>query len=389
VFPGFSPVQQTNRSRNNVAGYVDVEADLTRELLVGLALRTERYSDFGSTTTGKLSTRYEPVKHYALRGSISTGFRAPSLGQSFFQSTATNFVLGVPLEIRTLPVDDPLARLLGARDLRPEKSVNMSAGFAIEPTPALSLTADYYRISIKDRIVFSENFIDPPGSGSTAVVDFFRAQGKPEVTGARYFTNALDTETNGLDIIANYGHSFSNQGVLRVTAGINVNQTKLTRIDSIAQQTAIPSLQLLQFGRIEQIRTERGQPKNNILLSANYNLRNVGALLRTQRFGPVTVTGSSTAAADSLDQTFGAKWITDANVSYTFAQIYTLTAGADNIFDVYPDRNKYPGNPFNGPGGIPGGGVSGTGNVGIFPYNGVTPFGFNGRFVYGKLSIFL
>jgi iron complex outermembrane receptor protein len=386
VFPGFSPVQQTDRSRNNVAGYVDVETDITRNVLVGVAARVERYSDFGSTTTGKLSGRYEPVKNYALRGAISTGFRAPSLGQSYFQSTATNFVPSpgglVPLEIRTLPVDDPLAQRLGARPLKPEKSVNISAGFALQPIPALSFTADYYRINITDRIVLSENLT---GSG---VVAFFAANGRPEVTGARYFTNALNTRTNGLDIIANFGHSFANEGVLRLTAGMNFNDSKLTQIDSIAQQTAVPA-QLLQFGRIEQIRTERGQPKNNMLLSANYNLRNVGALLRTQRFGPVTIAGSSSAAADSLDQTFGAKWITDANVSYTFARIYTLTAGADNIFDVYPDRNKYPGNPLDGPGGIPGGGVSGTGNVGIFPYSGVTPFGFNGRFVYGKLSIYL
>lgn len=384
VFPGFSPVQQTNASRNNVAGYVDVESDITKQFLVGVAGRAERYSDFGSTLTGKLSMRFEPVKRYALRGAISTGFRAPSLGQSFFQSTATNFVGGVPLEIRTLPVNDPLARLLGARDLKPEKSVNISAGFAAEPLPALSLTADYYRINIRDRIVFSENFIDP--SGTTTLVDFFRAQGKPEITGARYFTNALDTRTDGVDVIANYGYSFRNQGILRLMAGVNINRTKLVRVDSIAQQTAVPS-RLLQFGRVERVRTERGQPRDNIIMSANYNLGRFGTLLRTQRFGKVTT--ANVIQTDTLDQTYRAKWVTDASASYTFARIYTLTAGADNLFDVYPDRNSYPGNPLNGPGGIPGNGVAGNGNVGIFPYNGVTPFGFNGRFVYGKLSIFL
>ena len=378
VFPGFSPAQQTSKSRNNVAGYVDLEASITPELLIGVAGRAERYSDFGSTTTGKVTARVEPVKHYAIRGAISTGFRAPSLGQSYFQSTATNFVGGIPLEIRTLPVDDPLAIRLGARALKPEKSVNFSAGFAIEPVPAFSLTADYYRINISDRIVFSENLL------GSAVVAFFTANGRPEITGARYFTNALNTTTDGVDIIANYGHSFANAGVLRLTAGANINHTKLTRVDSIARQTAVAA-QLLQYGRIERTRVERGQPRDNILLSSNYNLRNVGALLRTQRFGKVTVAGA--AATDTLDQTFAAKWITDASLSYTLPRNLTLTIGADNILDVYPDRNSVPGIPLNGPGGTPGDGLAGNGNVGIFPYNGVTPFGFNGRFIYTRVAV--
>ena len=384
VFPGFSPVQQTNRSRSNVAGYLDLEADLTPDFLVGVAGRVERYSDFGSTATGKLSARFEPVKNYALRGSLSTGFRAPSLGQSFFQSTATNFVGGIPLEIRTLPVDDPLARAFGARDLKPEKSVNLSAGIAMEPMPSVSITADYYRIDITDRVVFSENLT------GAAVVNFFTANGKPEITGARFFTNALDTRTNGLDVIANYGRTFRNGGVFRLMGGLNVNHTSLTRVDSIAQidQTKFPvGTNLLQYGRIERMRVEKGQPQNNVILSANYNLHGFGALLRTQRFGEVTTAGVATT--DTLDQTFRAKWITDANASFTFARIYTLTVGADNILDVYPDRNAFPGTPFNGPGGTAGDGVSGTGNVGIFPYNGISPFGFNGRFIYGKLSIYL
>ena len=164
---------------------------------------------------------------------------------------------------------------------------------------------------------------------------------------------------------------------------MNINHTRLTRVDSIARQTGLPTgTNLLQYGRIERIRVERGQPRDNILLSANYNLGRFGGLLRTQRFGKVTTAGL--ASTDTLDQTFSAKWVTDASASWTLARIYTLTIGSDNIFDVYPDRNRFPGLPLVGDNG-----VSGTGNVGIFPYNGVTPFGFNGRFVYGKLSIFL
>jgi iron complex outermembrane receptor protein len=375
VFPGFSPEQQLSRSRSNVAGYLDLESDVTNELLVGLAGRVEHYSDFGSTTTGKVSARYEPVKNYALRGSVSSGFRAPSLAQSYFQSTATTFIGGAPFEIRTLPVNDPLAQQLGARPLKPEKSMNYSAGLAFEPVPALSLTADYYRIDIKDRIVLSENLTGP------GVITFFANNGRPEITGARYFTNALDTRTDGVDVIANYGLSFANAGVLRLTGGLNINHTRLTRVDSMARQTAVPA-NLLQFGRVEQIRVERGQPRDNVILSANYNLHGFGALLRAQRYGKVTTAG--VISTDTLDQTFSARWVTDANVSYTIARIYTFTVGADNLFDVYPDRNSLPGYPTVGDNG-----VAGNGNYGIFPYSGVSPFGFNGRFVYGKLSIYL
>jgi iron complex outermembrane receptor protein len=219
-------------------------------------------------------------------------------------------------------------------------------------------------------------------------VAFFTANGRPEVTGARFFTNALDTRTDGLDVIANYGYSFANEGILRLTAGLNVNHTRLTRVDSIARVTS-PTLptNLLQYGRIERIRVERGQPRDNILLAGNYNLGPFGALLRSQRFGKVTTAGAATT--DTLDQTFAAKWITDASVSFTLSRLYTLTVGADNIFDVYPDRNNTPGIPLNGAGGTPGDGAAGNGNVGIFPYSGVSPFGFNGRFIYGKVSIFL
>ena len=378
VFPGFSPVQQTDKSRNNVAGYLDLESDITRQFLVDVAGRAERYSDFGSTVTGKISARLEPVQGYALRGAVSTGFRAPSLGQSFFQSTATNFVGGVPLEIRTLPVNDPLARLLGARDLKPEKSTNYSIGAAMEPIPALSITADYYRIDIRDRIVFSENFID--ASGSTTLVDFFKAQGKPEITGARYFTNAINTRTQGLDVITNYGYSFRNSGVLRLTAAANVNRTKLTRVDSVPNQNV--SKKLLLFGRVEQTRVEKGQPRDNIILSGNYSLRALGVNVRTHRYGSVKVAGS--AATDTLDQTFRAKWVTDVGASLLVLGRYTVGVGADNLLDIYPDRNNTPGLPLVGANGL-----TGNGNVGIFPYSGTSPFGFNGRFLYAKLSVAL
>jgi iron complex outermembrane receptor protein len=370
VFPGFQPTDAGSHSRTNSAGYLDLESDLTKQLLLGVAGRFEHYSDFGSTSTGKVSARFEPVPRFALRGAVSTGFRAPSLGQEFFSSTATNFISGQPFDIRTFPVATKEAQLLGASDLKPERSTNYSAGVAMEPAHSLALTVDFYRIDIKDRIVLSDNF-----TGAT-IQALFASTGST-AAGGRFFTNAIDTRSNGVDVVANYGLSFSNRSVLKLTSGYNHNTVKVTRVDSTP-----PNLKAFQenlFGRVERTRIEKGNPRDNLFASANYDLRGLGFTARVQRYGEVTVAGTTpTNTTGTLDQTYGAKTLTDLSASYSLRR-YTLTVGADNIFDVYPDRNLNPGDPATGNGGIS--------NFGIFPYAGISPFGFNGRFIYTKMSI--
>ncbi|MBA3343935.1 MAG: TonB-dependent receptor, partial [Gemmatimonadales bacterium] len=213
VFPGFRPGDRADESRNNVAGYVDLEAQVVDKVLLGVAGRVENYSDFGSTTDGKLTARFEPVQGFAVRGAVATGFKAPSLGQSFFSATSTNFVDGVPFENRTFPVNTPVAQALGATELTAEKSQNYSVGVALNPVRSLSITADYYQILIDDRIVFSGNFNQP------GVVTFLASQGFPNIGGARYFTNAIDTRTLGVDVVANYGLAIGAAGTLRLTGG--------------------------------------------------------------------------------------------------------------------------------------------------------------------------
>ena len=177
VFAGFKPADAGDHSRTNYAGYVDLETNLLERLLVGIAGRSEHYSDFGSTTNGKATTRLELFPGFALRGAVATGFRAPSLGQEYFSSTATNFLnLGaglVPVEVRTLPVSSGAAKALGALPLKPEKSRNASFGATFAPISNLSLTADYYHIDIDDRIVLSGNFT------GTAMTAFLRRAGIP------------------------------------------------------------------------------------------------------------------------------------------------------------------------------------------------------------------
>ena len=372
VFPGFKPGDAGSHSRSNQAFYADFESDLTSQLLLGLAGRVEHYSDFGSTSTGKLSARYEPVKGFALRGTASTGFRAPSLGQEFFSSTATNFIGGVPFDIKTFPVADTAARLLGASDLQPEKSINLSGGVALEPFRRFSLTVDFYHIEIKNRIVLSDNF-----TGAT-VQNLFTSAGLTGVSGGRYFTNAIDTRSNGADVVASYGYSFSRQSVLRLTSGFNRNFVKVTHVDNTPPNLA--AYQETLFGRVERARIEKGNPRDNLFVSSNYAFKWLGLTARTQRYGEVSVAGATpTNATGTLDQTYGAKWITDVSASATLRNKYTLAIGSDNVFDVYPDRNLNRGDVTTGNGGLS--------NFGIFPYAGISPFGFNGRFVYTKLTL--
>jgi len=358
AYPGFRPQDAGSHSRNNIAGYLDLSEDFSKALLVDAAGRYEHYSDFGSTTTGKLSARYEPIHGYVLRGAISSGFRAPSLGQEFFSNTAINFVgtPAVPLEIRTFPVGSPEAQILHAKPLQPEKSMNYSAGIAMEPARSLAVTVDYYRINIKDRIVLSNNFT------GADVVDTLTAHGVTDISGARYFTNAVDTKTDGIDVVANYGFSFSPSTVLHFTGGYNGNWTEVTRVDT---STVLGGHSDQLFSRVDRARLEKGNPRSNVLVSADLTSGLIGFTARTQRFGQVTSFGTTTAG----DQTWSPKWVTDLSLSYGPVSRGTITFGVDNIGNAYPDQS-----------------IPGNTNSGILPYSGIAPFGINGRFLYARVS---
>ncbi|MEK6611766.1 MAG: TonB-dependent receptor [Gemmatimonadota bacterium] len=359
VFPGFRPSDAGTHSRSNVGAYADVESDITEKWLLSGAARFENYSDFGSTTTGKLATRLKVAQGFNLRGGVSTGFRAPSLHQSYFSSTATNFINGVPFEVRTFPVDDPIARVLGAKDLKAETSNNISVGFAAEPTKNLSLTVDYYAIAIKDRIVFSENFVGPQVNALLA------AKGLTGVTGGRYFTNAIDTRTHGVDVVVNYALDLKGAGFVRLMGGYNGTSNEVTRVTKTPPE--LSQNQEALFGRVERGRIEVGQPKNNVLTSIDWSKKSLNVLLRNQRFGQVISRG--TLGNGTLDNTYSPKWISDVSVGWQTPWKVKLTVGADNVLDTYPDQS-----------------IAGTDNSGIFPFTGISPFGYNGRFIYSRLN---
>ncbi len=367
-FPGFSPRNATDESRTNVAFYVDLENNLTKQFFLGIAGRFENYSDFGSTVTGKIAGRYEFSKTFALRGAASTGFRAPALAQSNYSAIATNFIDGVPFEVGTFPTSDPVAKALGAKDLKREKSVNLSGGFTVTQSN-FSFTADGYFIDINDRIIFSENFT---GSG---IASFLATQGI-DANGGRYFTNAVNTHTTGLDIIGRYGKDLG-PGTFRFTAALNFTETNITNKDAIVTPAVLQGITSVPlFGRVEQGRIEEGEPHQKYNFQANYDVKAWGFMVRTQRFGAVTSFNSGApdpaTGINLRDQTFGAKWLTDLEISYKLRRGINLSVGSDNVFDVYPDK-QLKRNSFNG----------------IFPYNGLSPFGFFGRTIYSRLNVSL
>ncbi|MEO7648577.1 MAG: TonB-dependent receptor [Gemmatimonadaceae bacterium] len=364
VFPGFRPVDEADESRTNVGGYLDLEGNLLPQLLVAVAGRAENYSDFGSTVDGKLATRYEPIPGLAIRAAAQTGFRAPSLSQSNFSAVSTNFIGGVPFEIRTFAVGTPGATLLGAKELEPEESVNYSLGLTARPFSNLSLTADYYRVRIDNRIVLSGNFVH------TSVQTLLANNGITGVSGARYFTNAIDTRTRGLDVVMQYGLNLAPRGLLRFTAGHNQNKTTVTRVAPTPPQLTAVSTAL--FDRVQRALIEVGQPRNNTSLTANYTLRALGVNLHTQRFGKVTEFPSATNPA--LDQTYGAKWVTDLAISFRFFDRLAFTIGGNNITDQYPDTTLA--------------GVAGANQTrGIYVYDASTStFGINGAYYYVRAA---
>ena len=390
VFPGFRPSNAVDVSRNSYAGYIEINADVSEAFSLQAAGRYEHYSDFGDTWNGKLAARFEPIEGIALRGSVSTGFRAPSLAQQFFTATSTNnqIVNGVAqlIEIGTFPATSPIGRALGGRQLEAEKALNLAGGIVFNPVTGLTITADYYNIRINDRVTLTDNIVDPgnpvacnsPTRGP--VKTLLCNAGFPDVNSARFFVNGVDTRTQGVDVVGTYRMPDFGVGTIVLTAGYNYNDTK------IINRAVLPTLpnQVL-FGRQESFRLTDGQPRSKLNLSADWSGGIFGATLRTNRFGTVWTAAPGTAA--TLNAPLGSlagdfeltpKWITDIELRVSPIEQVTIAVGADNVFDVYPDRL-----PTGGATGAPGF----TPNSYFLPYSSLSPFGFNGRFLYGRVAV--
>jgi iron complex outermembrane receptor protein len=362
VFPGFRPENEVDTSRTAAAVYLDLEVNLTDALLVSAAVRGEDYSDFGQTATGKFAARYDFNDAFALRGSVQNGFRAPSLPQQFFATTSTNFIGGVPFDITTFPVTDPVAIALGALPLEPEESINYSLG-AVFRVGDFNLTIDGYRIDVDDRIVLSENLGTSTSAADAAVRTFLAAQGFAGAAG-RFFINGVDTETEGVDIVANYSLPAMAIGQFDVTASANFSSTDVTRIPATPVLSALTPPPVL-FGRANTLTFEEGTPSDKYAMSVDWTLGAFGATVRAVRYGDVVVPDNNPA----LDHELSPKTLLDLEGRWSFTDNLTMSVGADNVFDEYPD-------PFPIA-------LNGTGNTAFSNYS---PFGYSGRFVYAKVN---
>jgi iron complex outermembrane receptor protein len=357
VFPGFRPSNEVDESRNAIGLYVDLEANITDQLLGSVAIRGEDYSDFGSNLSGKVAMRYDFSEAFALRGSLQNGFRAPSPQQQFFTATSTNFINGVPFEITTFPATSAVAAALGARPLEAEESVNVSLG-AVFNFGEATLTIDAYRIDIDNRIVLSENLTQ------ASVRNFLTAQGFVGIGGGRFFINGVDTETQGVDVVFTVPFETASAGRFDVTLLANWNNTDVTRVPTTAPIAAIdPTIRL--FDRVNVLTFEEGSPKDKYGANLNWSLDRFGATLRVTRYGEVLAPGT-TAANDFV---LSPKVLLDLEGRVTLWDGLELAIGAENLADEYPD--PLPAN------------LNTTGNT---PFSNFSPFGRSGRFVYGRLS---
>jgi iron complex outermembrane receptor protein len=388
-FTGTSPVDATSLSRNNIAAYVDLSTNIIPAWFVGVAGRFEHYDDSsGNTASWKVSTRFDLGGGFAVRGGVNTGFRAPSLAQTGFSTTQnTATVVGndrFNTTSKFLPVDSAAAIALGAKPLKPEKSLNFTGGVTYE-SGAFRLTIDGYQIRVDDRIVKTE-FLGTPANNGGIYID--PATGQPVfdtrtgrnksnvqrilenagvtagVDSAQFFTNAIDTRTRGVDVVAEYTLRSSAIGTFRLNAAYSYNKTKILHIsDNPAVLNALPTAVTL-FGRQAQGDLVASTPRDKLLLSNDWTLTRVHVLTRLTRFGKYVESSN----VPSGDQHYGAKWVTDLDIGYDLTDQVTLSAGANNLFNVYPQKN----------------GVINADGSGL--YGNFAPFGLSGGFYYARVA---
>jgi iron complex outermembrane receptor protein len=387
-FPGFQPTNELDEDRTAYSAYIDLEARLTKKFLASIAVRGEDYSDFGSAVTGKIAARFDFTDSFAVRGNVSTGFRAPGLQQEFFTSTATNFINGVPFEVGTFPATSDVAITLGAQPLDAEESVNYSLGTVLR-FGGFEATIDAYRIDIDDRIVLSENLNTPQVA---ALIAPFGA------SVARFFINGVETKTEGIDVVAKYVLGTESFGRFDFVAAGNWNDTEVEKvpttnvISNICNGQPQPCTPPVLFDRVNTLAFEEGTTDSKISLGIDWGLLaggvDWGVNLKGTRYGNVVEPGVPTTAEinagipDARDLHIEPDWVIDLELSSQLLDDkLRLALGADNLFDQYPDRIPNARPLPNPPGGTVN--LNATNALGFSRYS---PYGFSGRFLYARVS---
>jgi iron complex outermembrane receptor protein len=326
-FPGYSPKNVVDESRSNFSAYVDAEFDITKQLLISTAVRFENYSDFGSTLNGKISSRFKISDVVNLRGSISTGFRAPSLAQIYYNTSFTNFSSSGATEVLLSANDSPVTKAFGIESLNEEKALNASLGFTVTKGN-FTATIDGYLINVKDRIVLT-GYFDATSLGLN-------------VDAAQFFVNGADTKTKGLDVVLAWKKKFGENSFGATLTG-NVNHMEITEVKngSLDEQTF--------FGERDKAFLLASAPESKFGLNLTYDRKWFNAGLSFTRFSEVKLLDYQTyedvadygSFADQIiaaTDTYSAKMVTDLTLGFKLSKSFKLSVGGNNIFNIYPDQ---------------------------------------------------
>ncbi len=359
-FPGYSPDNEVNRSRSNFSIYTDTEVDFSEKFMIGFALRYEYYSDFGSTLNFKLASRFKITPKFNLRSSFSTGFRAPSLAQIYYNLTFTNFIGNVPTESLLIANNTPIARSFNIDKLKEEKAKNFSFGFTAKLSSNFKATIDAYYVAIKDRIILSGNF-DASAFGFN-------------VDNIQFFANGVDTKTTGVDIVLNWEKTFKNSKISLDLSG-NINYMSITDIKNGMIDKEVF------FGKRDQYFLLASAPKSKFNFGINYQFRKIKTTLNFTRFSKVKLidwqihqdlsnfNNSEVERLAAATDNYNSKITTDLHFSYQLNTAMNIQLGANNLFNIYPTKQ----NSFTDSGGL----------------WDATQMGTNGAFYYTKLNLSL
>jgi len=357
-FPGYSPENEVNRNRSNFSLYVDTEIDFSKKFMIGSALRFEYYSDFGSTLNFKLASRYKVTNKFNLRSSFSTGFRAPSLAQSYYNLTFTNFIGSTPTESYLIANNSSIARIFNIDNLKEEKAINFSLGFTAKLGASFNAAIDGYFVSIKDRIILSGNF-----DSSILGVGIDNVQ---------FFANGVHTETTGVDLVLNWKEKMGNSEISIDLSG-NINYMSITDINNkkLDEETF--------FGERDRQFLLASAPKSKFSLGVNYEYKKLKTALNFTRFSSVKLidwqitedisnfNNSEVERLEAATDIYQPKITTDIHFSYQVSRLINLQLGANNLFNIYPTKqNRY------------------TDSGGLWD---ATQMGTNGSFYYTKLNL--
>lgn len=359
-FPGFSPQASGEWARNNWAAYIDLETDVTERFTAAIAFRQEDFSDFGSASNWKLTGRFELSEAVAVRASVNTGFRAPTPGQSNISDMQTNIDVATArvLLTATLPPANPIAQFFGAQPLEPEESFNIAGGIVFTPLDDLLITLDYFDIEVEDRIGVTGNIIITPAD--RAGLAAAGLAGADSFERIRFFGNFFDTRTKGVDLVSSYTFGLPRGAALGVSLSANYTDTEVTEVRDARA-----------IDRERRTELENFAPEMRGSLSFDYSAGAFSALARANYYSEwvdaILIGGSPNDT--SLDQEFGAEWMLDLEMSYAFTEGFSLTFGAQNVLDNYPDEDAR----------------AAQRNIGVV-YGQFSPIGYNGGFWYARAT---